>query len=167
VTPQGRLGLSLGRGRARIVLPLPALLDPVTGLDVPPADWGELRLCWDRDGCRWALRIAVPTRLARALDPARVMGVDEAIINPMMIAVQTPDGFDVTVISGRPARSVGHRRNTAVAHLARLQSTCTKGSRRWVKLDKARKRAQFAAANGLAKRGPSGLPEGRRPGRSP
>ena len=87
-------------------------------------------MCWDRDGRRWALRIAVPTRPAQALDPARVMGVDEAIINPMTIAVQAPDGFAVTVISGRPARSVGHRRNTAVAHLARLQSTCTKGSRR-------------------------------------
>jgi hypothetical protein len=67
----------------------------------------------------------------------------------MTIAVQTPDGFDVTVINGRHARSVRHRRNTAVAHLARLQSKCTKGSRRWVKLDKARKHAQFAAANGL------------------
>jgi len=30
-----------------------------------------------------------------------------------------------------------------------LQSKCTKGSRRWVKLDKARKHAQFAAADGL------------------
>src|ERR1035437_9215700 len=94
VTPQGRLGLSLGRGRARIVLPLSTLLDPATGLDVPPADWGELRLCWDRDGRRWALHIAVPTQPAPALDPIRVMGVDEGIINPMTIAVQTPDGFD-------------------------------------------------------------------------
>ena len=149
VTPQGRLGLSFGRGRARIVLPLPVLADPATGLDVPPADWGELRLCWDRDGRRWALHIAVPTQPAPALDPARVMGVDEGIINPMTIAVATPQGFDVTVINGRHARSVKHRRNTAVAHLARLQSKCTKGSRRWVKLDKARKKARFAAANGL------------------
>ena len=94
VTPQGRLGLSLGRGRARIVLPLPTLLDPATGLDVPPADWGELRLCWDRDGRRWALHIAADTQPAPALDPIRVMGVDEGIINPMTIAVQTPDGFD-------------------------------------------------------------------------
>jgi putative transposase len=94
VTPQGRLGLSLGRGRARIVVPLPTLLDPATGLDVPPADWGELRLCWDRDGRRWALHIAADTQPAPALDPIRVMGVDEGIINPMTIAVQTPDGFD-------------------------------------------------------------------------
>jgi transposase len=77
------------------------------------------------------------------------MGVDEGIINPMTIAVATPQGFDVTVINGRHARSVKHRRNTAVAHLARLQSKCTKGSRRWVKLDKARKKTQFAAANSL------------------
>ena len=149
LTPQGRLALSLGRGRARIVLPLPVLTDPATGLVVPASEWGELRLCWDRDGRRWALHIAVPTVPAPALDQSRIMAVDEGIINPMTLAVQTSDGFAVTVINGRHARSVKHRRNTAVAHIARLQSKCTKGSRRWVKLDKARKKAQFAAANGL------------------
>jgi transposase len=55
----------------------------------------------------------------------------------------------VTVINRRHARSVKHRRNTAVAHLARLQSTCVSGSRRSAKLDKAGKRARFAAANSL------------------
>ena len=112
--------MSLGRGRARIVLLLPTLLDPATGLDVPPADWGELRWCWDRDGRRWALHIAVPAQRAPALDPIRVMGVDEGVINPMTIGVQTLDGFDVTVINGRHARWLGHRWNTAVARLARL-----------------------------------------------
>lgn len=149
VTPQGRLALSLGRGRARIILPLPVLTDPATGLVVPASEWGGMRLCWDRDGRRWAMHIAVPTVPAPALDRSRIMGVDEGIINSMTLAVATSDGFAVTVINGRHARSIKHRRNTKVAHLARLQSKCTKGSRRWVKLDKARKKAQFAAANGL------------------
>lgn len=149
VTASGRLALSLGRGRARIVLALPVLTDPDTKLPVPASEWGEVRLCWDRDGRRWALHIAVPTVPAPVLDRSRIMGVDEGIINSMTLAVAASDGFAVTVINGRHARSLKHRRNTTVAHLARLQSKCTRGSRRWRKLDKARKKAQFAAANGL------------------
>jgi putative transposase len=93
VNPQGRLALSLGRGRARVILPLPVLIDPATGLVVPASQWGGMRLCWDRDGRRWALHIAVPTVPAPALDQSQIMGVDEGIINPMTLAVATSRGL--------------------------------------------------------------------------
>ncbi len=114
--------MSLGLGRARIVLPLPVLADPITGLDVGASQCGEVRLCWDRDGRRWALHIAVWAEPAQGLDPTPIMAVDEAAINLKAVAIQTPGGFAVTVINGRLAQLLKHLRNSAVARLASWSS---------------------------------------------
>ena len=132
ITPDGRLSLSLGRADGRILLPVPTVVDARTGEQVPPQCWGDIELCWDRDNRRWSLHIAYPTQwTAPVLDPTKVAAIDEGIINPMTLAVETDEAFEVTVINGRAARAVKHRRNTSVAKTVKAKSRCRKGSRRW------------------------------------
>lgn len=57
ITPSGRLSLSLGRGRERIVLAVPEIIDR-SGALVTPDRWGEIKLCWDAAARCWSLRIA-------------------------------------------------------------------------------------------------------------
>lgn len=148
-TPKGRLGLSLGRGRPGLLLPSPSVSEPAGNAAVPMEQWGQMQLCWDRDARQWALHIAVPTAAPPGLDPTKVLAIDEGIINPMTVAVATPKGFEVTVINGRAARAVKHRRNAAVSALRSRMDKATKGSRQWRHYDRARKRAQAHAARCL------------------
>ena len=149
VTAAGRLFLSMGRGRAPILLPLPQITDPKTKELVEPRYWGEIRLCWDIQARRFSLHIAVPTQKPVALDPGKTIAIDPGIINPMTLAVATNTGFAVTVINGRAARAIKHRRNTTVAALTRKMSKAEKHSRRWQKLDRAKKRASAKATAAL------------------
>ena len=150
VNGKGRLSLSLGRGRPPIVLVLPELVDSETGFPIPPALWGEIKLCWDITGRRWSLHISVPTKPPRVLNPTRTMAGDEGIINPFTLAVQQDDGtINVTVINGRAARAIKHRRNTTHSALDKKMSRCTKGSRRWRKLNAAKKKSAATTNRGL------------------
>ena len=112
----GRLNLSLGRGRTSIRVPMPVVTSSA-GEGVAPDLWGEIRLCWDRDARQWTLHIAYRTAALPVLNPANRLAVDEGIINPMTVAVKTSGAYEVTVINGRSARAVKDRRNTAVAAL--------------------------------------------------
>lgn len=145
----GHLHLSLGRGRTPIRVPLPVVTDSTTGQDVNPDLWGEIRLCWDPDARKWTVHITYRTAALPVLNPANRLAVDDGIINPMTAAVMTADGFDVTVINGRSARAVKHRRNTAVAHLRTKMARCTKGSRQWRRYNAACKRANSRAQSSL------------------
>ncbi|MHB8319117.1 MAG: hypothetical protein ACYDEP_07820 [Acidimicrobiales bacterium] len=78
----GKLHLSLGRGRPRIDLPIPVLLDSATGEPVSLELWGEIQLCWDQDARRFSLRIPYQTERTGSLGDA-VTAVDEGIINSM------------------------------------------------------------------------------------
>ncbi|MFE7275420.1 RNA-guided endonuclease InsQ/TnpB family protein [Streptomyces sp. NPDC057623] len=149
ITPDGKLALSLGRRDGRILLPVPEVTDARTGNTVPADDWGEVEPCWDRDNRTWSLHIPYATHQPPVLGLQNVMAVDEGIINPMTCAVETTEAYEVTVINGRSARAVKHRRNTAVAALRRKQSKCLKGSRQWRRYDKAVKRAQGKAKTSL------------------
>lgn len=144
-----RLHLSLGRGRPRISLAVPVVTEPATGKTVPVACWGEIKLCWDRDSRAWSLHIAVPTNAPPKLDPAKVLAIDEGIINPMTTAVQTAEGFEVTIINGRHARAIKRRRNVAVAGLRKKMAKGKKGSRQWRKYQRALKRAGAKATAAL------------------
>lgn len=145
-----RLVLSLGRQDGRIQMPVPEFTDARTGLPVPPQLWGEIELCWDRSARQWRLHIAYRTRHdLPELDPERIVAIDEGIINPMTIATETDTGYEVTVINGRAARAIKHRRNKAVSATQKAKSHCRKGSRRWRKLDRAEKRARASADRGL------------------
>lgn len=146
-TPQGRLGLSLGRGRDRILLPLPEVLSR-DGVPVGPEFWGEIRLCWSVTACQWSLHLSYSTP-SRALPapveggPAVTVAVDEGIINPMTLAARMPDGTtQVLVINGRQGRSAKQWRNKHTARLQQKLSRCQEGSRRHRKLMAAKKKLQ-------------------------
>ena len=143
------LNLSLGRGRTSIRVPLPVVSNTISGEVVTPDLWGEIRLCWDRDARQWSLHVAYQTSVLPVLDPVNRLAVDEGIINPMTAAVVAPDGFEVTIINGRSARAVKHRRNTAVAALRTKMARCTKGSRQWRRYNAALKRASACAKSSL------------------
>ena len=151
----GVLWLSLGRGRERIRLPVPKVLDPSSGDVVEASSWGEIHLCWDRDARAWSLHIAVVASPPPVLDPAKVTAIDEGIINPMTLAAfatsSTPDApvIDVTVISGREERAVKRERNKAVGSLTRKRSRCKPGSRRDKALAKGEKKHRARAARRL------------------
>ncbi len=49
INMQGKLHLSLGRGRPGLDLNLPKLIDSLSGEVVVPDLWGEMQLCWDGD----------------------------------------------------------------------------------------------------------------------
>jgi len=153
VTPDGKLALSYGKGRERILLPLPEIVDPLTGLVVPPSEWGEVRLCWDRQARAWALHVNYKTHAFAALprgdrlDPGTVVvSVDPGVINPVTVAVPDGEGgFDVTVVNGRSIRSIKRLRNKKVRGLQKLKSHCKPGSRRMKKLQAAERRVKARA----------------------
>ena len=96
ITPEGQLALSLGRGRDRILLPLPEVVSR-DGVPVGPGRWGEIRLCWSITARRWTLHICYGTP-SRALPapveggPSVTVAIDEGIINPMALSARMPDG---------------------------------------------------------------------------
>lgn len=145
-----RLWLSLGRGRPRIGIRTPQVFDSATGQPAPPQQWGEIRLCWNRDARTHELHIAYRSALVNpVLDLDQVVAIDEGVINPMTLATLTADGIEVTVINGRHARALKHRRNTAVAALRKRMAKCTKGSRQWRRYDTALRRANHSTQAGL------------------
>jgi hypothetical protein len=158
-----RLWLSLGRGRPRIGIRTPQVHDSATGQPVPPHLWGEIRLCWNRDAHTHELHIAYPNAVTiPARDPDQLVAIDEGIINPMTLATATPDGIEVTVINGRHARSLKHRRNTAVAALRKRMAKCTKGSRQWRALQRRTAARQPHRFRWAAQSRSPGVAQGRR-----
>ena len=142
-----KISMSLGRGRPGISVPLPAF-----SRDNGPVDasrWGEIKLCWDMDARRFSLHIAYRCAPVKTLNPDNRIAIDEGIINPMTLAIETAEAFEVTVINGRSARAVKHRRNTAVADLRSKMSRCTRGSRQWRKYNSALKKVNSKAKSSL------------------
>ena len=66
-------------------------------------------------------------------------GVAAADLGLIHLGVVT-DGKDSLAIVGRGLRTIKQRRHKGVAALKRLQSRCTKGSRRWQKLQASRRK---------------------------
>jgi putative transposase len=137
---KGQLHLSLGRGRPRIDLAIPTVLDSATGEEVDPELWGEMQLCWDRDNRRFSLHIPYETHRDFSAGDA-VSAIDEGIINSMALAtwVDTTT-IDITIINGREARAIKRQRNKAVGQLQRKISRCKNGSRKHRRLVMAKKK---------------------------
>lgn len=144
-----RIRLSFGKGYAPIILPKPTVTDPKTGEEIPSDEWGAIRLCWDINARQWSLHIAVPTDKARKGNPDITAAIDPGIINPMTVAVETGDAYEVLVINGRHARAVKHYRNTRIATLQEKMDRCVKGSKRWRQLDAKRKKIEARTAGAL------------------
>lgn len=106
VTPDGQhIALSFGKGHTRITLPLPKIADPKTGEILPPERWGSIQLCWDHNARKWSLHISVPTPKPPQGNPNIIAAIDEGIINPMTVAIETKDSYDVLVVNVRHARA--------------------------------------------------------------
>jgi transposase len=164
VKDHGRLVLSLGRSRERLVVPVPEFTDR-SGRSVSPDRWGEMKLCWDVSARCWALHVSyrstddgLPGASAdhrkggSSQSEARVLtiAVDEGIINPMTLATVSPEGaYQVLVINGRSGRAAKQARNKGVAQLQAKMSRCRPGSRRHRRLGEARRRTKERARRRL------------------
>ena len=116
----GRLiQLSNGKGRQGIVFKLPVEL-----ADCQP---NTVELIW-RNGYWLSITLEVEGK-------QQVLGFNTAAIDMGEIhAITITDGEEAEVISGRELRSIKRYRNKTVGKLARKQSRCKKGSRRWKRL---------------------------------
>ncbi len=138
--PDGKLNLSLGRGRPGIVLELPKVIDPVTGELISHDLWGEIQLCWDIDNRQHSLHIPYKTRRQVSAGET-ITTIDEGIINPMTLATWADNKtIDITIINGREARAIKRQRNKAVSGLQRKLSKCKNGSYKHRRLVAAKKR---------------------------
>ncbi len=142
---KGQLHLSLGRGRPRIDLSIPTVLDSATGEEVDPGLWGEIQLCWDRDKRHFSLHIPYETLREVSVGDA-FSAIDEGIINSMGLATWVDDKtIDVTIINGREARAIKRQRNKAVGQLQHKISRCKIGSKKHKRLVAAKKKTNSKA----------------------
>ncbi len=145
----GRLYLSLGRGRPRITLPIPAVVDSGSGEVVAVDAWGEIQLCWDIDAREWSLHIPYTT-VRQVSIGENVTAIDEGIINSMVLATWAGERtIDVTVINGREGRAVKRLRNRSAGALQRKISRAKNGSRRHRGLVAAKKKVKAKANRSL------------------
>lgn len=144
-----RVALSFGRNHRRILVRMPNISDPKTNAPVPVERWGAMRLCWDRNKRQWSLHVSVPTSRPPQGNPNNIAAIDEGVINPMAVAVETDDAYEILVVNGRHARAVKHYRNTRIASLQERLARCVKESKRWCKLDAKRRRIEAEAADAL------------------
>ena len=145
----GRLNLSLGRGRPGLSLSLPAVIDSATGAEVPSEMWGEIQLCWDIDDRRWSLRIPYATERPEPCGDA-VTSVDEGIINPMALATWADaHTINVTIINGREGRATKRLRNKSIGSIQSKLSRTKNGSRRHRRLVAAKKKIKAKANHRL------------------
>jgi putative transposase len=119
---RGRIVLPMGRGRRSLIFKL----------DLPERI-GGCKLVW-KDG--YELHVFVP------IEPAKeAPGVVQATVDLGEIhqaAVTTNTGVAL-VVSGRGMRSLKRRHNMALGQLDKKRQRCHKGSRRWRKLQRARR----------------------------
>ena len=140
-----QLHLSLGRGRPRIDLPVPTVLDSTTNKKVDPDLWGEMQLCWDQDHRLFSLHIPCQTVRESSHGDA-ITAIDEGIINSMALATWVDDKtIDVTIINGREARAIKRQRNKAVGQLHCKIGRCKNGSRQHRRLVMAKKKINSKA----------------------
>jgi putative transposase len=117
-----RIVLPMGRARPSLVFRL-HLPEPV----------GSVQLVW-KDG--YELHVSVPVTPAETAPEPVQATVDLGEIH--QAAVTTTTGAAL-VISGRGIRSLKRRHHMALGQLAKKRQRCTRGSRRWRKLQRARR----------------------------
>ena len=145
IRPDGRLNLSLGRGRPGIVLDLPTVIDSATAVPVTHELWGEIQLCWDIDNRQFSLHIPYATEHNISTGD-NVTAIDEGIINPMALATWVDNKtIDITIINGREARAIKRQRNKSVSGLQKKLSRTKNGSNKHRRLVAAKKRVKGKA----------------------
>ena len=119
---RGRIVLPMGRGRASLVFKLDL-----------PEHIGGCKLVW-KDG--YELHVSVPAAPAPAASGAVQATVDLGEIHQAAVTTNTGAAL---VVSGRGIRSLKRRHQMALGQLARKRKRCQPGSRRWRKLQRARR----------------------------
>ena len=118
----GRIVLPMGRGRASLVFKLDL-----------PEHLGGCKLVW-KDG--YELHVSVPAAPAPAAPGAVQATVDLGEIHQAAVTTNTGAAL---VVSGRGIRSLKRRHQMALGQLARKRKRCQTGSRRWWKVQRARR----------------------------
>jgi putative transposase len=118
---KGRVVLPMGKGHQSLVLPL-AL----------PENAGACTLVWNRG---FELHVCLEVPQAEAAPGAVQATVDLGEIH--LAAVTTSTG-KALIVTGRGIRSLKRQRSKQLRQLAKKQSRCTKHSRRWKKLQRAK-----------------------------
>ena len=103
-----------------------------TGLPFPEGVH-TVDLLW-RSG-RYVLSITAEYPVDSAVTAGQVAGIDIGEIHPVALCAEDGAGL---IVSGREIRSIKRRRNKELGKLSRALSRCSKGSRRWRKLRRAR-----------------------------
>ena len=119
---RGRIVLPMGRGRASLVFKLDL-----------PEHIGGCKLVW-KDG--YELHVSVPAAPAPAAPGAVQATVDLGEIHQAAVTTNTGAAL---VVSGRGIRSLKRRHQMALGQLARKRKRCQPGSRRWWKVQRARR----------------------------
>jgi putative transposase len=119
---RGRIVLPLGRGRRSLVFKL----------DLPERI-GGCKLVWNEG---YELHVSVPS--VPALEPPGAVQATVDLGEIHQAAVSTNTGVAL-VVSGRGIRSFKRRHHMALGQLNKKRKRCQKGSKRWHKLQRARR----------------------------
>lgn len=123
---RNRLVLPMGRGR-------PSLKLKVRGL---PDEVGAVRIVWNN-----GIELRVQTEAEVREAPTGREGVRACVdLGEIHLASVATNEGDALVVSGRAIRSQKRLRNKALGEIAKLQSRCVRGSRRWKKLQRAKRK---------------------------
>jgi putative transposase len=118
---KGRVILPMGKGRKSLVLPIEL-----------PENAGACTLVWH---CGFELHVCVEVPQAEAAPGAIQATADLGEIH--LAAVTTTTGAAM-IVTGRGIRSLKRQRSRKLGQLTKKQSRCTKHSRRWKKLQRAK-----------------------------
>ena len=120
---RGRIVLPMGRGRQSLVFHLSL-----------PEQIGACKLVWN-DG--YELHISIPTEGTQAAPGVAQATVDLGEIHQAAVTTNTGAAL---VVSGRGIRTLKRGHNMALGQLAKKRKRCQKGSRRYRKLQAARRK---------------------------
>lgn len=115
--------LPMGRGRASVLLKRP------DWLTAPAA----CKIIWNR--CQYELHFTIEQPIAPSIENGHQATVDLGQIHQCAVTTNTGQGL---IVSGRGIRSEKRRMCKILGSFAQKMSRCTKGSRRWKKLNRAR-----------------------------
>ncbi len=121
---KGRVILPMGKGRKSIVLPIDL-----------PENSGACTLVWNHG---FELHVCVEVPQAEAAPGSVHAAVD---LGEIHLAAVTTDTGSAMIVTGRGIRSLKRQRTMCLRKLTKKQAHCTKYSRRWKKLQRAKNRA--------------------------
>jgi putative transposase len=120
---KGRVVLPMGKGNPSLVLPITL-----------PENAGACTLVWNRG---FELHVCIEVEQA-----SEAPGTVQATVDPgeIHLAAVTTSTSKAMIVTGRGIRSLKRQRSRQLGQLAKKQSRCTRHSRRWKKLQRAKNR---------------------------